>query len=304
MNKIPNQQLLIKISKKINNFPNKQGEYKRQIHYGLFLLCHKSGLRVSEAVKFDLATKTKKGLYRINRPKGKKERFAYIPKAVIKELKKHRWQPNQTNRWNFYHFLKKIKRDLNISQNIELSPHTLRRSFTTHHANSGMPLPVLQKQLGHSSIRTTALYWRNSEDEDDNDTAGILASKKWLEKEPSAPPNFPEQLSDKPAIPTPKTVIKHKQTSIIILITSKPKKDQFLLTKINNLEEQLTQIQTENSNLNSKLTQLAAEKEQAEAIAQQEKNRADQFAEKLLQKTKEQENQAQIIHLPLGKGKQ
>jgi integrase len=85
---IPNQQLLVQIRGKITDFPNKQGEYKRQIHYGLFLLCHQAGLRVSEAVNFDLTTKSKKGLYRINRPKGKKERFVYIPKEVIKELKK------------------------------------------------------------------------------------------------------------------------------------------------------------------------------------------------------------------------
>ena len=29
-------------------------------------------------------------------------------------------------------FLKKIKRELNIGANVELSPHTLRRSFATY----------------------------------------------------------------------------------------------------------------------------------------------------------------------------
>jgi integrase len=47
---------------------------------------------------------------------------------------------------------------LNISENTELTPHTLRRSFATYHAEAGMPLPLLQKQMGHDSIRTTALY--------------------------------------------------------------------------------------------------------------------------------------------------
>ena len=63
---------------------------------------------------------------------------------------------------------------------MELTPHTFRRAFTTYHANSGMPLPLLQKLLGHSSIRTTALYWQNIYGE--NDTEDILIGKKWLEQ--------------------------------------------------------------------------------------------------------------------------
>ncbi|CAI2188201.1 13640_t:CDS:2, partial [Funneliformis geosporum] len=45
----------------------------------------------------------------------------------------------------------KVKEEMNIAENIELSPHTLRRCFATHQAISGMPLPVLQKVLGHTS---------------------------------------------------------------------------------------------------------------------------------------------------------
>jgi integrase/recombinase XerD len=54
--------------------------------------------------------------------------------------------------------LKKIKRELHLSQNIELTPHTLRRSFATYQAEAGLPLPLLQKLLGHKSIKTTVLY--------------------------------------------------------------------------------------------------------------------------------------------------
>jgi len=95
---LPSLQLLEKVSKEIKNIPNRRGEHLRKIHYGCFLLCYKSGLRVSEAVSFDLTNKTKKGLYHIERPKGKKERLVYVPKKVIRELRKHNWRPNQTNR--------------------------------------------------------------------------------------------------------------------------------------------------------------------------------------------------------------
>lgn len=45
--------------------------------------------------------------------------MVYIPEKVIQELKANNWQPNNTNRFNFYHFLKKIKRELGISKNNE-----------------------------------------------------------------------------------------------------------------------------------------------------------------------------------------
>jgi len=95
---LPSLAILEKVNRRIMSVPNRKKESKREIHYCLFLLGYKSGLRVSEAVKFDLANKTRQGLYRIERPKGKKERLVYIPKQVIRELKKHNWKPNQTNR--------------------------------------------------------------------------------------------------------------------------------------------------------------------------------------------------------------
>lgn len=85
---LPSLQLLEKVSQEVRSIPNKRKESKRKVHYGLFLLGYKSGLRVNEAVKFDLVNKTSKGLYRISKPKGKSERLVYVPKEVIKELKK------------------------------------------------------------------------------------------------------------------------------------------------------------------------------------------------------------------------
>jgi site-specific recombinase XerD len=86
---LPSLPLLTQISNQIQNLENKQGEYKRKTHYGLFLLCYQAGLRVSEAVNFDLNSETQKGLYKIIKTKGKKERLAYIPQQIIRELKKH-----------------------------------------------------------------------------------------------------------------------------------------------------------------------------------------------------------------------
>ena len=109
---------------------------------------------------------------------------------------------------------------MNISESTELTPHTLRRSFATYHAEAGLSLPILSKILGHSSIRTTALYWKNTYQDPNNEVGPILAGKNWLESRepPERPPSteiFPEkkgiysELSQTPKNPKP-IFIDHK----------------------------------------------------------------------------------------------
>jgi len=52
-------QLLKKVSREIKRVPNRKGEHLRKVHYGCFLLCSKAGLRVSEAINFDLENNIK-----------------------------------------------------------------------------------------------------------------------------------------------------------------------------------------------------------------------------------------------------
>jgi integrase len=86
---LPSLAELERVKGKIKQIPNKKGEYLRRVHYGCFLLCSESGLRISEAVRFDSSAKNKKGLYRINKCKGNKTRYVYVSKEVVKELKKN-----------------------------------------------------------------------------------------------------------------------------------------------------------------------------------------------------------------------
>ncbi|CAG8448362.1 19220_t:CDS:2 [Racocetra fulgida] len=69
-------------------------------------------------------------------------------------------EPIKANRFTFFKFLQQIKKEMNLPINIELAPHTLRRCFATYQAISGMPLPVLQKVLGHNNLATTSYYIR------------------------------------------------------------------------------------------------------------------------------------------------
>jgi len=163
---LPTNQLLQQVWDYILNRPIKRGEFKKSEHECLFLLCWKIGLRVSEAIGFDLSLEHQQSEYKnlyLLRGKRDKERWVFVSAEIVKELKKRNWQPNQTNRISFFDFLQVIKKEMNLPINVELSPHTLRRCFATYQAISGMPLPVLQKVLGHSKISTTALYIRDGD---------------------------------------------------------------------------------------------------------------------------------------------
>jgi site-specific recombinase XerD len=163
---LPTNQLLQQIWDYILTRPNKKGESKKTEHECLYLLGWKVGLRISEAVGFDLSLEHQQTEYKnlyLLRGKRDRERWVYIAPEIIKELKKRNWQSNKTNRISFFDFLGKVKEEMNLPNNIELSPHTLRRCFATYQAISGMPLPVLQKVLGHSKVSTTALYVRDGD---------------------------------------------------------------------------------------------------------------------------------------------
>jgi site-specific recombinase XerD len=174
LQQLPSQQLLQEIREFIVTRPNHQSETKKWIHYSLFLLCWKAGLRVNEAINLDLQLNHPEPEYNdlyLLRGKRRKERYVYIAPEIIEELKKYHWEPNKTNRRDFWEFLNRVRYDLKIIDSIELAPHTLRRCFATYNLLGGMPLNILQKVLGHSRVSTTALYIK------DSDIASLLKFK-------------------------------------------------------------------------------------------------------------------------------
>jgi len=174
LQQLPSQQLLQEIQDFIATRPNHKSERKRWLHYCLFLLCWKIGLRVTEAISFNLELNHPEPEYNdlyLLRGKRRKDRYVYVSLEIVEILKKHNWEPNKTSRRDFWEFLNRIRYDLNISPNIELAPHTLRRCFATYNLLAGMPLNILQKVLGHSRVSTTALYIK------DSDLANLLKFK-------------------------------------------------------------------------------------------------------------------------------
>ncbi|CAI2170655.1 13502_t:CDS:2 [Funneliformis geosporum] len=224
---LPTLQLL----NQIGNFIQEKG---KSAYYGLFLLGKEAGLRVSEAVNFNLSLKQKSNLYLIHGKKHKK-RSVFI-------------DPSQTNRFAFAHYLQRVKKELNISANIELTPHTLRRCFATYQANSGMPLPVLQKVLGHS---------------------------RKIPQEPTKPiENQPQELPKLPAKINNEKILLNIQQKINVFIY-KPtrnlaleKKNKLLQEKVKKLEQEkqeqkqiIINLKNDKQRLEKQLIQIQQEKD-------------------------------------------
>lgn len=56
---------------------------------------------------------------------------------------------------------------------VSVRPHDLRRTYATHEASRGVPLPVLQRQLGHASLATTSIYMMHDNAEQQRAAAGL-----------------------------------------------------------------------------------------------------------------------------------
>jgi hypothetical protein len=287
---LPTPQLLNQVA----NFIQEQG---KSAYYCLFLLGKETGLRVGEAVNFNLSLKKKSNLYLIQGKRHKK-RAVFVDPQIIKTLKENHWKPQQTNRFSFAHFLQKTKKELNISKEIELTPHTLHRCFATYQANSGMSLPILQKVLGHSSIRTTALYWKTSQDPKEK-----VIKDKWLAgkvpKEPTKPiENKPKELPKLPKKANREKILLNIQQKINVFIY-KPTRNLALEKEKELWKVAFGEQREQNKLLQEKAKQLEQEKQAQEQIIIILKSDKERLEKQLIQVQKDKENLLKLLSADL-----
>lgn len=134
-------------------------------------VCYGAGLRIEETRRLETCdVVSDRGLLHVRRGKGGHERFAMLSPALLATLRGY-WRkvrpvgpllfPSpQTGRAYHPHTVRVAIHAAARAAEIEkrVTPHVLRHSFATHLLEMGTEMRVIQQLLGHSSIRSTAIY--------------------------------------------------------------------------------------------------------------------------------------------------
>lgn len=143
-------------------------------HKSLLMLLYSAGLRLQECLALRPVHIEKERMkIRVEQGKGKKDRYTVLSRRTLDTLRDY-YRAYRPKQWLFEgrngkrysaRSLGKIVTDAALKARIakRVSPHILRHSFATHLMDSGVPLPVIQQLLGHTSIKTTMIYLHVSE---------------------------------------------------------------------------------------------------------------------------------------------
>lgn len=128
-----------------------------------------TGCRISEALALTAARFEPKGGYVAIRCLKKRNRAVIIrevpvPQNLFSEIEQsHRLSQRDARLWTFsrcraWRLVKEVMADAGISPGLHATPKGLRHGFGLHAIRCGVPLNLVQRWLGHSSMVTTAIY--------------------------------------------------------------------------------------------------------------------------------------------------
>lgn len=139
-------------------------------HKAMLMVTYSAGLRVSETAALKLTDiDSERMTIRVDQGKGKKDRYTILAKSTLEFLRGY-WRMYEPSHWLFEG--QNPARHLNVSslqrafyaskENAHLkrpvTVHSLRHSFATHLLEQGTDIHIVQRLLGHSSIKTTTIY--------------------------------------------------------------------------------------------------------------------------------------------------
>ncbi len=139
-------------------------------HRTILMTIYSGGLRLGEVLRLKVKDiDSKRMLIRVKQGKGHKDRYTLLGKRTVEMLRVY-WNVYRPKEWLFpstnldrplsassvQKVFKKGLHEAGIMK--EASVHTLRHSFATHLLEAGTDLFYIQRLLGHTTARTTAVY--------------------------------------------------------------------------------------------------------------------------------------------------
>ncbi len=139
-------------------------------HRAIVMALYSAGLRCGEALHLRVADiDSRRMMIRVARGKGRKDRYVMLSSALLDELRRY-WVESHPGPWLFpgehrhrpltnssvQKFLAHAVLVAGIKKRV--TPHTLRHSFATHLLERGVNIRIIQRLLGHDSLRSTEIY--------------------------------------------------------------------------------------------------------------------------------------------------
>ena len=140
-------------------------------HRALLMTAYAAGLRASELGRLQLSDiDSERMCLRVDQGKGNKDRYVPLSPRLLDELRAY-WRRHRPRHWLFpsdlrsrpmmtragpAHIYKAAKDKARIDKPGGI--HTLRHCYATGLLEAGVELHVIQRRLGHSSIRSTMRY--------------------------------------------------------------------------------------------------------------------------------------------------
>lgn len=136
-----------------------------------FMTLYGAGLRLNEGCHLKIEDiDSSRMLIRIEQGKGKKDRYSILSPRLLEELRCY-WRTYHPKHWLFTSRQNPHKPLLDATAQCAFKqawkrarlprkggPHSLRHRWATHLVESGTPLHVVKRLLGHTSVTTTAGY--------------------------------------------------------------------------------------------------------------------------------------------------
>jgi len=146
------------------------GAIRNLKHRTILMTIYSGGLRLGEVLRLKVEDiDSKRMLIRVRQGKGHKDRYTILGKRTVEMLRLY-WNIYRPEEWLFpstsldrplsASSVQKVFRNALHEAGLrkEASVHTLRHSFATHLLEAGTDLYYIQRLLGHSTAKTTAVY--------------------------------------------------------------------------------------------------------------------------------------------------